>query len=128
MGAGIAVRRRLRLAAPGRRLACGAAGAAARSRAGPDVPAQPGLAPVRTGALRTEFAGPRGLCLFNVTGSPMNGLHRCLAYLRRRSRGRVSHLLALLALLAISCGLTPVAHAADALNGKSLYLNGPVGG
>lgn len=55
----------------------------------------------------------------------MNGLHRCLSFLRRWPGRRA---LPLLALFAILSGPMQAAHAADALNGKSLYLNGPVGG
>jgi uncharacterized protein (TIGR03382 family) len=50
----------------------------------------------------------------------MIGLHRRLSSLPGRLR-RAWPVLALFALV-------PAAHAADALNGKSLYLNGPVGG
>jgi uncharacterized protein (TIGR03382 family) len=50
----------------------------------------------------------------------MIGLHRHLSSLP----GRVRRAWPILALLAC----VPAAHAADALNGKSLYLNGPTGG
>jgi len=50
----------------------------------------------------------------------MIGLHRSLSSLPGRLR-RAWPVLVLLA-------LTPAVHAADALNGKTLYLNGPVGG
>ena len=50
----------------------------------------------------------------------MIGLHRSLSSLPGRLR-RVWPVLALVAFV-------PAAHAADALNGKTLYLNGPVGG
>lgn len=51
----------------------------------------------------------------------MNGLHSCFTSIRAGLRLWVVSLFALFAVL-------PAVHAADALNGKNLYLNGPVGG
>ncbi|WP_338763143.1 choice-of-anchor D domain-containing protein [Massilia sp. METH4] len=57
----------------------------------------------------------------------MNGLHRSLTSWPGWLRIHPIPLLALLALPAWLAAVVP-AHAADALNGKNLYLNGPTGG